>query len=85
MPERTDAGLEKVTLRGGKRNRIAHSAWLDDWWIGEGKEPGCDFEGTWEHMAILAARILAHPNTQKVAPNLHRPDPRLTPEQEAAY
>ena len=84
--ETTANGLEKVShMRGGKRANIGHSEWLDDWWVGWGKDESCQFEGPWLHMAILAAKILRHPNTAKVAPNLHQPDIKLTPEQEDSY
>lgn len=56
-----------------------------DWWIGWGKDTGCQFEGPWKAMAILAAKILRHPNTKAVAPNLYTPDIPITPEQESHY
>jgi hypothetical protein len=71
-------------MRGGKRANIRHSDWLDDWWVGYGKDESCQFEGPWGHMAILAAKILRHPNTKAVAPNLHVELP-LTEEQENSY
>jgi hypothetical protein len=81
----TDDGLEKVNLSGGKRTRIAHSDWIDGWWVGYGKDESCQFEGPWQHLAILAAKILRHPNTQRAAPNLYQPDIALTEEQERNY
>jgi len=83
--EKTESGLEKVYLRGGKRTNLGHSEWLDDWWVGWGKDESCPFEGPWLHLAILAAKILKHENTLKVAPNLHRPDLLLTEKQENSY
>lgn len=83
--DKTESGLDKVFMRGGKRANIGHSDWLDDWWVGWGKDESCQFEGPWLHMAILAAKILRHPNTQKVAPNLFQPDIPITPEQEDSY
>jgi hypothetical protein len=68
----TETGLDRVHLSGGKRTNIAPSGWLDDWWVGYGKDESCQFEGPWADMAELAARILAHPNTEKVAPHLYR-------------
>lgn len=85
MGDKTENGLDKVGLRGGKRANLDHSEYLDDWWVGSGKNESCQFEGPWEHMAIIAAKILRHPNTQKVAPNLYRPDLALTDEQEHSY
>lgn len=81
----TEKGLQRVSLTGGKRTNIGHSEWIDDWWIGWGKDESCQFEGPWKHMAILAAKILRHPNTQIAAPNLYLPDLELTQEQEESY
>lgn len=83
--ERTEKGLERVHMRGSKRTNLWHSEWLDDWWVGTGKDDSCQFEGSWEDLAILAAKILRHPNTEQVAPNLYLPDLALTPEQEDNY
>jgi len=83
--EKTEDGLDKVYLSGGKRTHIGHSAWLDDWWVGWGKDESCQFEGPWLAMAVLAAKILRHPNTQKVAPNLYQPSIPLTEKQEGNY
>lgn len=83
-----EQGLEPVAMTGGKRTNIGHAGndydphkdW--DWWVGWGKDESCQFEGPWKSMAILAAKILRHPNTRKVAENLYQPDIKLTPEQE---
>lgn len=83
--ELTDNGLDKVILSGGKRTNIGPSEWIDDWWVGWGKDSYCQFEGPWEAMAILAAKILRHPNTKKVADNLYLPDLKLTEAQERNY
>lgn len=56
-----------------------------DCWVGWGKDHSCRFEGPWKAMAILAAKILRHPNTKAVAPNLYTPDIPLTQEQEEHY
>ena len=81
---KSEIGLEPVYLSGGKRTNIG-PGFLTDWWVGWGKDESCQFEGPWEDMAILAAKILRHPNTQKVAPNLYMPDISLTEEQERNY
>lgn len=82
-----ERGLEPVRMRGGKRANIGHNEHSPDWdwWVGWGKTEGCQFEGPWVHLAILAAKILRHPNTRAVAPNLYREDIVLTPEQEDMY
>ena len=81
-----ELGLVPVEMSGGKRTNIGNSDSIDDWdwWVGWGKDSSCQFEGPWAHMAILAAKILRHPNTKAVAPNLHVELP-LTPEQEDSY
>ena len=61
-------------LNGGKRANLERSDWIDDWWVGYGKDDGCQFEGPWSHMAILAAKILSDPATEIACPNLYRPD-----------
>jgi hypothetical protein len=83
MSDETEMKLEPVGMRGGKRANLGPGH-LDDWWVGWGKDEFCQFEGPWEHMAILAAKILRHENTRKVAPNLFVVMP-LTPAQEDSY
>ena len=78
-------GLAAVRLSGGKRANIDHSEWIDNWWWGFGKDESCSFEGPWLDIAIVAAKILRHPNTQKVAPNLYIPNIPITEEQERNY
>lgn len=84
-----------VSMRGGKRANLIPNEASDretsdgermnwDWWVGHGKSPECQFEGPWLHMAILAAKILRHPNTLLVAPNLYT-ELELTEEQESMY
>lgn len=68
--------LEPVHLSGGRRANLRPSDWMDNWWVGEGKDEHCAFEGTWKDLANLAAQILSHPNTEKVAPELYQPDLR---------
>lgn len=81
-----DNDLEKVSLMGGKRAHLTPTDVPDwDWWVGWGKDESCQFEGPWQHMAVIAAKILRHENTKKVAPNLFRPDLVLTEEQENNY
>ncbi len=78
--------LDRVCLQGGKRANIRPSDDTEwDWWVGYGKDESCQFEGPWLHLAILAAKILSHPNTRTVAPNLYVLEHSLTPEQEDNY
>lgn len=74
-------------LRGGKRANLQQSESREDWWVGFGKDEGCQFEGPWSHMAILAAQILSDPATEVVASNLYRPGlgEALTAEQRSNY
>jgi len=78
-------GAERVSMRGGKRANIDASKYGENWWVGYGKDDSCQFEGPWEHLAVLAAKILRHPNTKIVAPNLYLPDLPITKEQEESY
>lgn len=83
---KTENGLDKCDINGGKRAHLRPADDSDwDCWVGYGKSEGCDLEGPWLHMAIMAAKILRHANTAIVAPNLHRPDLELTKEQEENY
>ena len=59
---------------GAKRANIKHSEWLDDWFIGYGKDYSCQFEGTWWDMICFARNILAHENTKLAAPEYHKPE-----------
>ena len=45
-------------LRGSKRTNLATSEWLDNWWVGYGKDESCSLEGTPVHMRWLALAIL---------------------------
>ena len=76
--------LPPRNLSGGKRANIRRDAGSSNF-EGYGKDESCVFEGPWKHLVILAAKILRHPATEVVAPNLHRPDLKLTPEQEDNY
>lgn len=82
-----ERGLENVCLMSGKRAHIvpADESGDWDWWVGFGKDESCQYEGPWLHHAIMAAKILSHPNTKAVAPNLYREDISLTEEQERNY
>lgn len=86
MPEPIQTDVQPPEfLRGGKRTNLERSEWMGDWWVGYGKDDGCQFEGSWAAMVYLAAKILRHPATEVVAPNLYRPDLELTAEQEGNY
>lgn len=74
-------------LNGGKRTNLERSQWTTDWWVGWGKDEGCQFEGSWAAMTYLAAKILSHPATEVTSPNLYRPDlaEAMTDEQARNY
>lgn len=61
-------------LSGAKRANIQPSEWIDDWFVGFGKDEGCQFEGTWWDMICFARNILANPNTQQCAPEYYHPE-----------
>ncbi len=85
--KRTNVGQSEETYNemAVYDSTISTSEITTDWWVGWGKTHDCQFEGPWKAMAILAAKILRHPNTKAVAPNLYMPDITLTPEQEDHY
>lgn len=80
-----DNNLESVFITGAKRAHLQPSEFMTDWWVGFGKDESCQFEGTWLDMVVVAAKILRHTNTKKVAPNLYQPDIPLTEAQEHNY
>lgn len=65
---------EKSHESGAKRANIAISQWLDDWFVGFGKDESCQFEGTWWDMICFARNILANPNTKQCAPEWYHPE-----------
>lgn len=58
-------------LKGAKRAHIGggDDTYIDDWFVGWGKERGCQFEGKWYHMMILAAMILSSENSRLAVEN----------------
>lgn len=89
LPEQpeTPAIAPPSYLRGGKRANLERCHHMTDWWAGYGKDEGCQFEGPWFDMVVLAAKILSDPATELVAPNLYRPDlaDAMTDEQREHY
>lgn len=61
-------------IHGAKRANIEKSDWLDDWFVGYGKDTSCQFEGTWWDMICFARNILASENTKMVAPEFYKPE-----------
>lgn len=77
----TIEGWTDLSVEGGKRTNIAHSETLTDWYVGYGKDQSCEFEGSWYHMMILAARILSSDNSRKVVETVEDlPDDFYQPE-----
>lgn len=60
-------------ISGAKRCNLNKSVWLDDWFVGTGKDQSCYLEGTWWDMICLARNILASENTKLCAPKYYRP------------
>ncbi len=86
--DRIETSVEPPSyLSGGKRTHLSRREWMSDWWVGYGKDEGCQFEGPWAAMTYLAAKILSHPATEVTSPNLYRPDlaDALTHEQASNY
>ena len=59
-------------ISGAKRCNLNKSDWLDDWFVGTGKDESCYLEGTWWDMICFARNILASENTNMVAPEFYR-------------
>lgn len=59
---------------GSKRTNIRKSDWIDDWFVGYGKDESCQFEGTWWDMICFARNILANENTKLCAPWFYKPE-----------
>jgi hypothetical protein len=45
-------------IRAAKRVHVSKSEWLPDWWVGYGKDDGCQIEGTQNHWRWLAHLLL---------------------------
>ena len=76
MSERDRAEFEEVVFAAsGKRCGLQWAPWMGDWFVSwSPRNSNSNAEGPWAHWAHLAAAILAHPFTEKVAPELFRPD-----------
>lgn len=59
---------------GSKRTNIRESDWLDDWFVGYGKDESCQFEGSWWDMICFARNVLASENTKLCAPEFYKPE-----------
>jgi hypothetical protein len=62
-------------LTGSKRAHLWEPEYIDDWFVGYGKDESCQFEGTWWDMICMARQILASENTRLAAPEMHMPLP----------
>ena len=62
------------SVSGSKRTNLHYSKWLDDWFVGTGKDASCYLEGSWWDMICLARNILASENTKIAAPEYYRHD-----------
>lgn len=61
-------------VAGAKRAHIGASDWMEDWFVGWGKDTSCQFEGTWWDMICFARNVLANPNTEMAAPEFYMPE-----------
>lgn len=61
-------------VRGSKRTHADYCDWMSDWFCGYGKEPSCQFEGSWWDLICFARNVLASENTRLAAPEYHRPE-----------
>lgn len=63
-------------LCGSRRTNIDISDWMDNWFVGTGKDEFCYLEGTWQDMVSLAKQILSSENTKIVSPDDYHPEMR---------
>ena len=61
-------------ISGAKRANIIESDWIEDWFVGFGKDTSCQFEGSWHDMVCFARNVLASENTKIVAPDYYKPE-----------
>lgn len=61
-------------VSGSKRTNLIPSEWINDWFVGHGKDESCYLEGSWWDMICLARNILASRNTQLAAPEYYHPE-----------
>ena len=59
-------------VSGAKRANLVASD-MEDWFVGQGKEEECYFEGTWWDMICFARNVLASENTRLAAPEFYMP------------
>ena len=64
----------QTSVSGSKRTNLDYSKWLDDWFVGTGKDESCYLEGSWWDMICLARNILASENTKIAAPEYYHPE-----------
>lgn len=67
--------IEQPVIQGGKRLGLQWCPWMGDWfssWNPDGDHGNA--QGSWYQWAYLAAKILKHPFTYAVAPELFQPD-----------
>lgn len=74
MAKPTIKKWEERYVSGAKRANIVESDWLDDWFVGFGKDESCQFEGTWWDMICFARNILASKNTKQCCPEYYHPE-----------
>lgn len=65
---------KEIEVSGAKRANIGASSFLDDWFVGFGKDESCRFEGTWWDMICFARNVLASENTKLCAPEYYHPE-----------
>lgn len=61
-------------ISGAKRANITESEWINDWFIGFGKDESCQFEGNWWDIICFARNVLSSLNTKQCAPNFYLPE-----------
>jgi hypothetical protein len=67
------------SIRAAKRVHVQKSEWLDDWWVGYGKDDSCQIEGTPNHWRWLAMIILGLVDEKDSPYSEDKPTPEILP------
>ena len=71
-------------ITAAKRVHIGKSDWMEDWWVGWGKDDSCQIEGTPNHWRWLAMLILGLGEPNEAPYSEDKPTPEIVPQLLAA-
>ena len=67
-------------ITAAKRVHIGKSDWMEDWWVGWGKDDSCQIEGTPNHWRWLAMLILGLGEPNEAPYSEDKPTPEIVPQ-----